>query len=140
MATEPPPAAAGEEDAVPPEEPAAAGKGRGKGGKAEGDPPVEEKKVAESLRRLQAEMNIRDLIEDAGLKFAKPDARKAFVKSLIPLTESERETMIDERKELTETSRYQQPRSQAPGRQLTESKLKFPTSYSEAKGLLSLNN
>lgn len=47
---------------------------------------------------LREELAIRDQIEDAGLKFATPAARKVFVKSLVPLTEAERTALVEERK------------------------------------------
>lgn len=47
---------------------------------------------------LREEIEIRDLIEDADLRFDSGKARKVFVKSLIPLSESERQELIDERK------------------------------------------
>jgi hypothetical protein len=57
-------------------------------------------------------MAVRDLIEDAGLTFAKPEARKAFIRSLIPLTESERKELITERRG---KQHVQQPKSQPAG-------------------------
>jgi hypothetical protein len=68
---------------------------------------------------LREELAVRDLIEDAGLRFTKPEARKAFAKSLVPLTEGERKALIEERKGQG-TSKA--PRSQGPGTRLTESK------------------
>jgi len=47
---------------------------------------------------LQEHLAVRDLCDDAGLKFAKPDERRAFVKSLVPLSEAERKTLIESRK------------------------------------------
>jgi hypothetical protein len=54
--------------------------------------------LQEELRQAREEQKVRDLIEDAGLAFAKPEARRVFVKSLIPLTEADRKALIDERK------------------------------------------
>jgi hypothetical protein len=52
------------------------------------------------VNELREELAVRDLVEDAGLHFKTTAARRAFVRSLIPLTESDRKAMIDERKEL----------------------------------------
>lgn len=76
------------------------------GGEKPAETPTEEKPTEESLKakldpttvQLREELAIRDLIEDAQLKFAKPENRKAFIKSLVPLTESERVSMIEDRK------------------------------------------
>lgn len=68
-----------------------------------------------AVKELQEQLAIRDLIEDAGLKFTKPDHRKAFIKSLVPLTGDERKALIEERKNISEV---QKPRS---GARLTES-------------------
>jgi hypothetical protein len=49
------------------------------------------------VRQLREEIEIRDQVEDAGLKFGTPAARKAFVKSLVPLAAAERTALIEER-------------------------------------------
>lgn len=72
----------------------------GDGGEAApaAEPATESQRTDPTLGQLREELNIRDLIEDAGLKFASPVSRKAFVKSLVPLSEAERTALIDERK------------------------------------------
>lgn len=75
------------------------------GGKAEEKPaekPAEESRqqqpASDDVKQLREEMAVRDLVEEAGLKFAKPTARKAFVKSLVPLSAEERTALIEEQK------------------------------------------
>jgi hypothetical protein len=79
----------GKADEAPPEAPKEEPKteSKGKGAAASDD-----------VKLLREELAIRDLIEDAGLTFGKPEARKAFAKALIPLSESERKELIEERK------------------------------------------
>lgn len=77
-------AAPAPEPETPKEEPAA----EGKKPKTEGG----------DVKQLREELAIRDLLADSGLVFAKPEARKAFAKSLLPLSESERKELIEERK------------------------------------------
>ena len=112
-----------------PAAPAAEGKGKGEGeepkpneaaASGKGDEPPEEKPVPESFRReldaLKADKAICVLLEDAGLKFGKPDAREAFIESLIPLSDQRRKVLIEERKTLTESVQLSgRPRSQSPG-------------------------
>src|SRR5206468_3866604 len=57
-----------------------------------------ETKESREIKRLRAEQDVRDLIEDAGLKFAKPEARRTFIKSLVPLSVTERKALVEERK------------------------------------------
>ena len=103
---EPPPAPVAEDD--------------GEGDDDEETEVPESKKVkaaAGEARELREQMEIRDLIDDAGLKFAKPEGRKAFVKSLVPLTESERKAMIEERKGMPVPAPTSRTRSQGQGTQ-----------------------
>jgi hypothetical protein len=72
-----------EEPEAPKEEPKAESKGADKGA---------------DVATLREELAIRDLIEDAGLTFGKPEQRRAFVKSLVTLSEAERKELIEDRK------------------------------------------
>lgn len=65
-------------------------------------------KPGDDVKQLREELAIRDQVEEAGLKFAKPEARRAFVKSLVPLSADERKALIEERQGQT-------PQSQSPG-------------------------
>lgn len=111
----------------------------------EEDDEDEEKAMKESreLKQAREELAIRDLIESAELKFAKQEARKAFVKSLVPLDAGERKAMIDERKSLVESApQSNRPRSQSSGnvRPVIESKDgKFPTNAEERKRCAAAN-
>jgi hypothetical protein len=71
-----------------------------------------QEKADPTATALREELAVRDLIEDAGLRFTKPAARKAFAKSLVPLTEGERKALIEERKG---QGASKAPRSQGPG-------------------------
>lgn len=57
-----------------------------------------EETAEEAINSLRKELAIRDQIEEAALKFAKPEARRAFVKSLLPLGDDDRKALIEERK------------------------------------------
>jgi len=73
---------------------------------------------------LREELTVRDLIEDAGLKFAKPEARKAFIRSLVPLQEGDRKALIEERRITGSAVQRNAPRSSGPGEAPTTSKRK----------------
>jgi hypothetical protein len=97
-------------------------------------------KTDPSVKQLTEELAIRDLLEDSGIKFAKPEQRKAFIKSLVPLTESERKELIDDRKAQasqapTAKPGAGKPRSQAPGTALSESQ-KTATAATDKKSFL----
>lgn len=78
-------------------------------------PDAAQVQLQEQISQLQAKETIRDLIDNAGLKFAKPEARSAFIKSLIPLTEAERKELIEERKQAAPaTGKLTAPKSAAP--------------------------
>jgi hypothetical protein len=64
--------------------------------------------------QLQEELAVRDLIEEAGIKFAKVESRKTFIRSLIPLSKEERKTLIEERKALSNATSARLPRSSSP--------------------------
>ena len=116
-------------------------------GTPEDEKAKEEKEKMESvvheLALLKADKGVRVLVEDAGLKFAKPEHREAFIESLLPLADIKRKSLIEERRALTqEAGNRQTPRSAAPGRYLHESQPaepKFPASRDEAKKLIALN-
>jgi hypothetical protein len=80
-----------------------------------------DKEKMESLRHeldnLKADKTVRVLIEDAGLKFAKSEARESFIESLLPLDDKKRKALIEDRKALLQesVSNHNRPRSQAPG-------------------------
>jgi len=74
-------------------------------------------------RQLRAELEVRDLLEEAGVKFARPEARRAFVKALVPLSAEDRQALIEERK--TPPRPANPPRS-GPATRLTESQQKWP--------------
>ena len=86
-------------------------------------------KVADETKLLREEMTCRDAVEDAGLKFAKPEARRAFVKAMIPMDEEARDAMIADRKTLMEQidkaanppapEKPKGPRSQGPSTRTT---------------------
>ena len=54
---------------------------------------------AGSVAELKEELAVRDLVEEAGIKFAKPEGRRAFVRALVPLTAQERDALIEEKKQ-----------------------------------------
>lgn len=90
--------------------------------KPAGDASASEGAKADLAANLSEQLAVRDLIEDAGLKFAKPESRKAFIKSLIPLSESERTALIEERKSQAEQNGKQDNPPRSAGRTLTEGK------------------
>ncbi len=94
--------------------------------KEECDAADKEKKVKEARenRRLRRELDVRDLLENAALTFGKPEARKAFIASLLPLDDASRKTLIEERKATQGNGHARGPRSQAQGAgvSVTESK------------------
>lgn len=73
--------------------------------------------LRKELDTLKADRSVRQLIEDAGLKFAKPEGRELFIESLLPLDEKKRKALIEERKTLLQESAngHNRPRSQGPG-------------------------
>ncbi len=70
------------------------------GGDGGADEATESKRAAAGAdaKQLREELAVRDLIEEAGVKFAKTESRRAFIKSLVPLAEGERKALIEERK------------------------------------------
>lgn len=99
-----------------------------------------DKEKMESIKRelatLKADKNVRVLVEDAGLKFGKPDHREAFIESLLPLSDAKRKALIEERKALAGVDSKSKTRSSGLERPITESIDKFPTTREEAKRLL----
>lgn len=91
---------------------------------------VESRQEAASLRE---ELAIRDLLEESGIRFAKPEARKTFIKSLVPLSVSERKALIEERKQFT-LSGNSRPRSASlhTAPDLKEAKVRDGKSIAEA--------
>ncbi len=82
-----------------------------------------------TVKQLREEMDARDLVEDAGLTFATPKARKAFTRSLIGLSESDRKDVIEDRKAQQKQAgngKPPAPRSQAPGRTVAVAEAKIP--------------
>jgi hypothetical protein len=88
-------------------------------------------------KRLRAELDIRDLAEDAGLKFRSPEARKSFLKSLIPLSEAERKTLIEERQTATPPAKKPAPvRSGGTGTGQKLQEAKVPDDPKQLKSFL----
>lgn len=98
-------------------------------------PPTEEsrkdKPMADDVKALREEIACRDLVEEAGLKFGKPENRRLFLKALQPLTGDERKALIEERQQQTpaeppaQSGKGGKPRSASPsngGAPLTEGK------------------
>lgn len=56
------------------------------------------KELREELARERADKAARIRVEDAGLKFTKAAGREAFIRSLIPLAESDQRELIEERR------------------------------------------
>jgi hypothetical protein len=95
------------------------GKGDGKTDEGDEGTPKEkgaaekpDKKAQESLQEAQSELKllreeakVKDAIVESGLKFATPAAAKAFAKSLVTLTESDRKALIEDRKAATPGNR-----------------------------------
>ena len=101
-------------------------------GDEEEDVTDDQKKIEESRKArekadadnklLREELAVTKAVAAANLTFIKPEAREAFIKSLVPLTESERKEMIEERKGMSAPP-ARGPRSQGQGaRQVQESK------------------
>jgi hypothetical protein len=76
--------------------------------------------------QLRAELDMRDLIEESGLKFTKPEHRRAFVKALVPLTEAERKTLVEAARAGATAARPATPPRSGPATPLTESAKKCP--------------
>lgn len=95
--------------------------------KPDEEKPVESKKKNKtadpSVKELQEQLLVRDLIDEAGLKFVRPESRRAFAKSLVSLSEAERKALIEERKAATEqTHTRAAPRSSTAAAAVKESK------------------
>ena len=71
------------------------------------------KQTAADVKLLREEMAVRDLVDDAKLSFKKPEARKAFIKSLLPLDEAARKELIAEHAGKTAATEPQKPQSAA---------------------------
>lgn len=84
------------------------GGGSANGGGEEADSEAgageESRKLQAKVAQLEAGLAVRDMVEEAGLRFATPEARRAFAKSLVALTEQERKALIEERKERQEAT------------------------------------
>ena len=121
----------------------AGGSGRGRSGKGEEED--KKKEEAKESAQLRHEITCRDLIEEAAIQFDGPDHKRAFVKSLVPLTDAERRVIIAERKSLYESRDGKKPapapapRSSGRGTlDLREeaSQPKFPETKEQAKRLI----
>jgi hypothetical protein len=99
-------------------------------------PAADEAPAATEAKLLRAEMGVRDLIEDAGLKFAKPEARRAFVKSLVPLSEADRKALIEERKAHAPARTAPQTGTGRNGVKIQESTDKVPDDLKQLKSFL----
>ncbi len=93
--------------------------------RAKADPKLAQ--LQEQVTRTTALLAVRDLIDEAGLRFAKPEARQAFLESLLPLSDKARKALIEDRKGQAPApakgaGSANAPRSGPPGgRALTES-------------------
>ena len=74
------------------------------------------KALTEQNRQATSTAAVLELLLETNLTFATADSRKAFIKALLPLSDSERRALVAERKELAEQARVtrQAPRSQSP--------------------------
>jgi hypothetical protein len=81
--------------------------------KEDEEKPVEESRKA--VQQLREELNVRDLVEDAGITFGSSAARRLFVRSLVPLAAADRKALIEDRKaQAPGKGNQDRPRSVSP--------------------------
>ncbi len=123
------------------------GSGNGDGEKKADEGAAEEsRKLHAKVQQLEAGLAVRDMVEEAGLRFATAEARRAFAKSLVPLAESERKVLIEERKDRQESTGQSGYRAKsaagtgtrttetAGAKGVTESQKAGPATYEEFTG------